>query len=77
VIQALARIIVMGQLLQIAERYRVVFSVHDEVVCCVPESESDSCLEYMKSIMSLAPSWAIDLPLACEGTIGRNYGEVS
>ena len=40
VCQAVARCIIGEQMLKIAKRYRVVLTVHDSVVCCVPEDRS-------------------------------------
>jgi hypothetical protein len=39
VIQALARVIVAEQMLEIADKWRVVTMTHDEVVCCRAEAE--------------------------------------
>ena len=46
VVQALARIVVMWQLLKIAKRYRVVLTVHDAVACLVPVGDADKAIEY-------------------------------
>jgi DNA polymerase len=73
--QALARIAVFDQMLEIAKKYRVVLTVHDEVVCCVPEEQVDECKAYMLKVMSTPPSWAPDLPMAAEAASGDNYGE--
>jgi DNA polymerase len=85
VVQALARIIVFDQMAKIdqqfrkkdskANRFKVVLTVHDEVVACVPEKVVDKCVEYMEKAMSVPPSWCADLPIACEANYGDNYGE--
>jgi len=46
IVQALARIVVMWQLLKIAKRYRVVLTVHDAVACLVPVGDADKAIEY-------------------------------
>jgi DNA polymerase I-like protein with 3'-5' exonuclease and polymerase domains len=73
--QALARIIVFDQMAEIARRYKVVLTVHDEVVCCVPDEEVDQAVQFMESVMRTAPRWAPGLPIACESSVGKNYAE--
>ena len=73
--QALARIIVFDQMAEIAKRYKVVLTVHDEVVCCVPDEEVDQAVSFMESVMRTAPRWAPGLPIACESSVGKNYAE--
>lgn len=72
-IQSLARDIIAEQLVQIAKRYSVVLTVHDEIVCIAKESEVDDCVAYMTQCMTTAPEWCADLPLACEVGVGDNY----
>lgn len=54
---------------------RVVLTVHDEVVACVPDEEAEETQELMVRIMSKGPSWAEGLPLACEAASGKSYGD--
>jgi len=85
VVQALARIIVFGQMAKIDQallkqdtseyRFKVVLTVHDEVVACVPTGFAKACLSLMESIMHTPPKWAEDLPVACEGGFADNYGD--
>lgn len=75
VVQALARIIVFEQMLAIARRFRVVLTVHDEVVSCVLAALAESAREFMVQQMSTPPVWAPGLPVACEAHIGERYGE--
>lgn len=75
VVQALARIVVFEQMLAIAPRHRVVLTVHDEVVTCVPDSQVQCAKEVLRNTMSMAPSWASNLPVACEVHSGGTYGE--
>ena len=39
VCQALARCIIGEQMLRISKKYKVVLTVHDSIVCCVPDDE--------------------------------------
>lgn len=73
--QAVARIVVTEQMTKIGTRYPVALQVHDEVVCVVPEEQGEECKAFMEQVMSTPPSWAPDLPVACEAGIGPNYGE--
>ena len=86
VIQALARIVVFDQMIEIHRwlkdkeakdgiRRCVCLMVHDEVVVCVPESEMNETKAFMEQAMSKAPDWAPDLPIACEAGLGYCYGD--
>lgn len=74
VVQAIARIIVGLQMLKIAKKHRVVLTVHDSAVACVPEEIADEAREYVEACMRWVPSWAEGLPVNCESGIGRSYG---
>jgi len=75
VTQALARLIIGEQMLRISKKYRVVLTVHDSIVCCVPDDEAETCKAYVEECMRWVPTWADGLPVDCEAGIGKNYGE--
>jgi DNA polymerase len=75
VCQALARIIIGEQMLQVAKKYKVVMTVHDAIACVVPEAEAKTAQEYVEMCMKMRPKWALELPLSCESGIGNSYGE--
>lgn len=75
VVQALARIVVGEQMLEIQKRHRVALTVHDAAVILVPESEKDEAMKYVIECMSVPPEWARGLPVACEAKYGHSYGE--
>lgn len=75
VCQAIARCIIGEQLLKINERYRVVLTVHDSVVSCVPEDDLDEAREYIEDCMRWTPKWAAALPIDCESGVGKSYGD--
>ena len=75
VCQAIARCIIGEQMLKIAKRYRVVLTVHDSVVCCVPEEEVVEAQEYIERCMRWLPAWADGMPIDCESGIGKSYGD--
>ena len=75
VCQAVARCIIGEQMLKIAKRYKVVLTVHDSVVCCVPEEELDEARTYIEGCMRWLPNWADGLPIDCESGVGKSYGD--
>tara|TARA_Y100001937_G_scaffold74339_1_gene101157 strand:+ start:214 stop:2034 length:1821 start_codon:yes stop_codon:yes gene_type:complete len=72
--QAIARCIIGEQLLDIAKKYKVVLTVHDSIVCCVPKEEIFEARNYIETCMRKVPSWAEGLPLDCESGVGKSYG---
>lgn len=76
VVQALARIIVGTQMVEINDKLRVALTVHDAAVVVAPADESDRAKELVTGIMSTAPVWAQGLPVACEAKVGATYGDV-
>ena len=75
VVQALARIVVGQQMLQIRSRYPVKLTVHDAAVVVVPEAQKDEALAYIVERMSEPPAWASGLPVSCEAKFAQSYGE--
>ena len=75
VVQALARIVIGEQMIDINEKYRPALTVHDAVVCVLPDEEVESGTKYIENIMSIAPEWADGLPIACESGVADNYGD--
>jgi len=72
--QAVSRIVMSEAMNRVSPYYKIVLTVHDELVCCVPEAQGQECLDYMIAVMSESPSWAEHLPLAAEGSISTTYG---
>lgn len=75
VVQALARIIVGEQMIQINARYRPLLTVHDAVVCVAANGEEEEAKKFIMGIMSTAPEWAKGLPVTCESGSGDTYGD--
>ena len=74
VVQGLSRDIFAHHLMEVERAgIPVTFSVHDELVCEVPEDQATDALEEMRRIMSTPPPWIKDLPLAAEGSIEDRY----
>ncbi len=75
IVQALARIIVMWQMLQINKRYRCVMTTHDEVVALAKTAQAQRCVEFMEKWMRTAPAWCHDIPLNSEGGFDVRYSK--
>lgn len=75
VVQALSRVIIADQMLEISKRYRVVTMTHDEIVVICPKKDAKKCLADMLKVMSTPPDWAPDLPLAAEGDYDDCYSK--
>lgn len=88
VVQALARIVVFNQMIEIDKQLakararlkagmiaRVALTVHDELVVIVPKFLEAWASKMMEQVMSVRPSWGTDLPIACEVGAGPNYGD--
>jgi len=73
--QAIARCIIAEQMLKISKKYRVVLTVHDSIVCCVPENDLIEARAFIETAMRWVPDWAEGLPVNCESGVGRSYGE--
>jgi DNA polymerase I-like protein with 3'-5' exonuclease and polymerase domains len=72
--QSVARdIFCHGMLAVVQGGYRVLFSVHDELVIEVPEACAEGDLENIKQLMTTGPSWSKRLPLDAEGTVEDVY----
>ena len=73
--QSLARDIIALNMLAIDKKYHVVGTVHDEIICVVPDAEVEEAKAYMLQVMRKAPDWAMGLPLDAEVDSGDTYGE--
>ncbi len=74
-VQSLARDLIGWQMVQFAQEYPVVGTVHDEMISLVRDKDVDDCKRTMQQCMTIGPEWAKGLPLACEIGTGKRYGE--
>lgn len=73
-VQAMARDVFAEGLLRVeAAGLHPILTVHDEVVCEVPAPDAETACAEAVRIMTIAPDWAPDLPLAAEGTVAEFY----
>ena len=75
IVQALAAIVIREQMAEADKHFKVAFQVHDEIIVCVPEDNALAAQAKLEAIMSTAPKWAPDLPVACESGVAANYGD--
>ena len=73
--QSLARDIMAEIIVSISRKYRVVGTVHDEILLLVEEDNAERALEDLLATMRTPPAWAPDLPLDAEGGIAESYGD--
>jgi DNA polymerase len=81
IIQALARQVVVEQMLWIAayltkfDGCRVSMQVHDEVIANILEDKADEIQAMCEELMRQAPDWCSELPLDSEGGHAHNYSK--
>jgi DNA polymerase len=75
IVQALARIVISEQMIELSKHYKVLFQVHDELILITDAKKVSEAREHVETIMSMPPCWGRDLPVACESGVGYNYGE--
>lgn len=75
IVQALARIIVCDQMLEVSKKYRVVMTTHDEAAAIVRTRSAPTCDRFMAKAFSTSPAWALDLPLYSEGGFDCRYSK--
>jgi len=80
VVQALARIVVSDQMLEIDKACQevggaVVLTVHDEVVAVVPDHSVEEIFDLSVLAMRTPPAWCADLPLDAEGGYAKEYSK--
>jgi len=74
--QALARIIVTTQLLDVARLgWRVVMTTHDEIALIARIAKAKKAYDELMMKMKIAPHWAPDIPLNCDGKLEPYYAK--
>jgi DNA polymerase len=75
IVQALAALVIREQMAAAGMHFKVAFQVHDEIIIAVPEDNALADQVKLEALMSSAPKWAPDLPVACESGMAANYGD--
>ena len=75
VVQALARIVITDQMLDIQNlpEVDIVMQVHDEIIAIGSNTDSDVILDKILTIMKTPPAWCRDLPLDAEAGVSSVY----
>jgi|JI8StandDraft_1071087.scaffolds.fasta_scaffold13360_2 DNA polymerase len=73
IVQGIARDIMAAGMIRLRSKCDLVATVHDEIISEVPEDRSGELLAYGYDQLSIAPEWAIGLPLAVEGFVSKRY----
>lgn len=76
VVQALARIIIMDNMLRVEKELGLspVLQQHDELDYIVPEKNAEDIKKALTEIMVTPPTWMTNLPLAVEVAYGESLG---
>ena len=75
IVQALAALVIREQMAAAGLHFKVAFQVHDEIIVAVPKDNALADQAKLEALMSVAPKWAPDLPVACESGMAANYGD--
>ncbi len=75
VVQALARLVITDQMLDVQKlpQVDIVMQVHDEIIAIGSEVDSDATMNQIIEIMRTPPKWCKDLPLDAEGGVSQVY----
>jgi DNA polymerase len=74
VTQALARIVMTDGMLRVSKRYRIVGTVHDELIAVVPDAEVEFAKTWVLAQMTMEPRYLPGIPLTADGGAHRRYG---
>jgi hypothetical protein len=74
VVQGTARVVMTDGMLRVAKRYPVVGTVHDELLCVVPDAEVEEAKTWVLEQMIAPPKYMPDVPLNSEVGAHRRYG---
>jgi DNA polymerase len=74
IVQGTARVVMTDGMLRVAKRYPVVGTVHDELLCVVPDAEVEEAKKWVKEQMVATPSYLPGIPLDADVGANRRYG---
>ena len=75
VIQALARLVITDQMLDVQSlpQVDIVLQVHDEIIAIGSKVNADDTMNQILEIMRTPPEWCNDIPLDAEGGVSKIY----
>ena len=74
IVQGTARVVMTDGMLRVAKRYPVVGTVHDELLCVVPDAEVEEATSWVWEMMVKEPAYLPGIPLNSEVGAHRRYG---
>ncbi|MFM7010731.1 MAG: DNA polymerase, partial [Betaproteobacteria bacterium] len=74
IVQGTARVVMTDGMLRVAKKYPVVGTVHDELLCVVPDAEVEWAKQWVWEQMVKEPSYMPGIPLNSEVGAHRRYG---
>jgi DNA polymerase len=75
IVQLLARIIIGDHINAVTQKYRVVLTVHDEIVTLIPEKNADTHHQWVVDQCLEARDWYKEIPLGVDQGYGRVYSK--
>ena len=74
IVQGTARVVMTDGMLRVAKKYPVVGTVHDELLCVVPDADIEWATKWVWEQMVKEPSYLPGIPLNSEVGAHRRYG---
>jgi DNA polymerase III epsilon subunit-like protein len=74
IVQGTARVVMTDGMLRVDKKYPVVGTVHDELLCVVPDDEVEYAKDWVLEQMIAAPKYMPGIPLNSEVGAHRRYG---
>ena len=74
IVQGTARVVMTDGMLRVAKKYPVVGTVHDELLCVVPDAEVEWATNWVWEQMVKEPAYLPGIPLNSEVGAHRRYG---
>jgi len=74
IVQGTARVVMTDGMLRVSQRYPVVGTVHDELICVVPDAEVEEAKAWVLEQMVKEPSYLPGIPLNADVGAHRRYG---
>jgi DNA polymerase len=74
IVQGTARVVMTDGMLRVDKKYPVVGTVHDELLCVVPDDEVESAKDWVLEQMIAQPKYMPGIPLNSEVGAHRRYG---
>jgi DNA polymerase len=74
IVQGTARVVMTDGMLRVDKKYPVVGTVHDELLCVVPDAEVKGAIDWVLQQMIVEPKYMSGIPLNSDVGANRRYG---